>query len=85
MAIICKPTPHVSKIFVDALTLWGISFIMDRKWLAWPLIPGWKSDDSDIGWVEMVAVELALHAVITAGIQNTHLIFALIIQVLLVL
>jgi len=75
MAITCKPAPHVSEIFVDASTSWGIGFIMDGKWLAWPLIPGWKSDNCDIGWVEMVAVELALHAIITAGIQNAHLIF----------
>lgn len=75
MAITCKPTPHVSKIFVDASTSWGIGFIMDGKWLAWPLILGWKTDDRDIGWAEMVAVELALCAVIKSGIQNTHLIF----------
>jgi hypothetical protein len=75
MAITCKPVLHVSEIFVDASTSWGIGFIMDGRWLAWPLIPSWKSDDRDIGWAEMIAVELALCAIITAGIQNAHLIF----------
>jgi hypothetical protein len=75
MKVACAPTPHASEIFIDASTSWGIGFIMDGKWLAWELIPGWKTDDRDIGWAEMVAVELGLRAVIAAGIRSSHIIF----------
>jgi hypothetical protein len=60
---------------MDASTSWGIGFWMEGKWIAWRSIPGWKTDGRDIGWLEMVAVELALHAVIAAGYENVHLIF----------
>ena len=70
----CAPTPHPSEIFIDTSTSWGIGFVMDGKWLAWELIPGWKTDDRDIGWAEMVAVELGLCATIAAGIHSPHLI-----------
>jgi hypothetical protein len=75
MKVACAPTQHASKMFIDTSTSWGIEFIMDRKWLAWQLILGWKTDDRDIGWAEIVAVELGLHAVIAAGIRSSHLIF----------
>jgi hypothetical protein len=68
------PPPLASKIHVDASTSWGISFIMDNHWLAWHLLPSWHSDGRDIGWAEMVAVELALHSVIAAQYHSVHLI-----------
>jgi hypothetical protein len=61
------------KLFVDTSTSWGIGFILDDHWLAWQLIPGWKADDRDIGWAEMIAVELALHSLIAAGFSNCHI------------
>jgi hypothetical protein len=60
---------------MDASTSWGIGFWMEGKWIAWRAIAGWKSDGRDIGWLEMVAVELALTAVIGAGYKNVHLTF----------
>jgi hypothetical protein len=68
------PAPLSAEIHVDASTSWGIGFVMNDLWLAWPLIPGWHSDERDIGWAEMVAVELALHCIVTAGHRNTHVI-----------
>ena len=47
---------------------------MEGKWIAWQSIPGWKTDGQDIGWLEMVAVELALHTVIGAGFKDVHLV-----------
>ena len=73
--IMCAPTPHPSEIFIDTSTSWGIGFIMDGKWLAWELILGWKMDDWDIGWAEMVAVELSLCAIIATDICSSHIIF----------
>jgi hypothetical protein len=68
------PPPLHNEIHVDASTSWGIGFVMDNLWLAWHLIPGWQSADRDIGWAEMVALELALHSVIAAGYKCVHLI-----------
>ena len=60
---------------MDASTSWGIGFVMDGKWLAWELVDSWHGDDRDIGWAEMVAVELGIHALIAAGKQSTHFSF----------
>jgi hypothetical protein len=65
------PLPSPVAVFVDASTSWGIGFVMGESWLAWKLKPGWKSDDCDIGWAEMVAVYLALTALIAS---NAHFI-----------
>lgn len=72
--IVRPPDPLSSTLFVDASTSWGIGLILDGRWLAWQLISGWKSDDRDIGWAEMVAVELAIHTLVAAGFHSCHLI-----------
>jgi hypothetical protein len=69
------PTPINLQVCMDASTSWGIGLCIDGKWAAWRSIPGWKSDERDIGWLEMVAVELALHVIISSGLRNVHLIF----------
>ena len=68
------PAPSPFEIYVDASTSWGIGCVMDSKWLAWRLKPGWKTDGRDIGWAEMVAVLLALTALVARGISNAHFI-----------
>ena len=60
MKIIRPPTPLANNLFVDASTGWGIGLVLDGRWLAWQFQDGWKSDGRDIGWAEMVAVELAV-------------------------
>jgi hypothetical protein len=70
-----RPAPLDLLIYMDALTSWGIGFWMEGKWIAWRSIPGWKSDGQNIGWLEMVAVELALHAIIGTGFKDVHLVF----------
>ena len=69
------PAPLDLHICMDASTSWGIGFWMEGKWIAWRTISGWKKDGRDIGWLEMVAVELALTAIIAAKYRNVHLIF----------
>src|ERR1700677_1970617 len=66
--------PSPLEIHVDASTLWGIGFTMNGKWLAWKLKPGWKIKGHEIGWAEMVAVELSLTALMAAGYSNAHFI-----------
>lgn len=74
--IIIKSPPLACRtsIYVDAFTSWGIGLVTDGKWNAWRLIPGWKGDSRDIGWAEMVAVELALLSLISAGHSSKHFI-----------
>jgi len=68
------PDPSPFKIHVDASTSWGIRFMWKGQWLAWKLKAGWKGDGRDIGWAEMVAVELVLITLVAAGIYSAHLI-----------
>jgi hypothetical protein len=71
--IIRPPTPMTNDLFVDASTGWGIGLVLDGRWLAWEFQDGWKSDERDIGWAEMVAVELAIRTLITAKFANCHI------------
>jgi hypothetical protein len=72
--IVKIPEPLRSEIFVDASTSWGIGFVWENRWLAWKLLPGWKSEGREIGWAEMVAVELAYLTLVAAGFSNCHVI-----------
>jgi hypothetical protein len=75
MTLRSPPAPLDLFICMDASTSWGAGFWMEGKWIAWRCIDGWKSDGRDIGWLEMVAVKLALTAVIAAGYRDVHLLF----------
>ncbi|KAF5384772.1 hypothetical protein D9615_001263 [Tricholomella constricta] len=72
--IVRPPEPLDTLIYVDASTSWGIGFFLNGKWLAWELLPGWNCDGRDIGWGEMVAVDLALRAIIASGLRDCHLV-----------
>jgi len=72
--IIRPPKPLDTKLFVDASTGWGIGLILDGKWLAWQFKEGWNSEGREIGWAEMVAVELATRTLITEKYANCHII-----------
>ena len=74
MDIICPPPLSDTLLFIDTSTSWGISFMFESKWLAWELIPGWKTNDHDIGWADMVAAELALHALVAVA-RKTFILF----------
>jgi hypothetical protein len=60
---------------VDASTSFGIGFLADKRWLAWRLLPGWKTEGRDIGWAEMVAIDLGLRSLIHSGLNNVHIKF----------
>jgi len=74
MKIIRPPDPLNTALFVDASTGWGIGLILDGKWLAWQFKDGWNSDSREIGWAEMVAVELAIRTLITGKFSNCHIV-----------
>ncbi len=48
-------------ISVDASTDWGIGVVVNGKWDAWSLRPGWKSEGRNIGWLEALAVEFLVY------------------------
>jgi hypothetical protein len=68
------PDPMPDEIFVDASTSWGIGFTWQGHWLAWKLLPGWKAEGREIGWAEMVAVELAYLTIIASGLSQCHIV-----------
>ena len=62
--------PHISvdpDIWVDASTDWGMGVGLGQKWAAWKLKPIWKSDGWDIGWGELIALELAILLLMQVG------------------
>ena len=73
MKIISPPEPLENKVFVDASTSWGIGLILDDKWLAWQFKQGWQSEGYEIGWAEMVAVELAVRTLIAGKFTHCHI------------
>jgi hypothetical protein len=68
-----EPPPiQPDEIFVDASTSWGIGFVFQGKWLAWKYKEGWRAEGRNIGWGEMVAIELAIRTLATAGYRSAH-------------
>lgn len=74
MDIIRPPEPLTTSIYVDASTSWGIGLILDGKWLAWEFKNGWRTDGREIGWGEMVAIELAVHTLVAGKVANAHVV-----------
>lgn len=60
MPICHRPPASSCQIYVDASTSWGVGLVIDGRWQAWRLSSGWNTDGRDIGWAEMLAVEMAL-------------------------
>lgn len=60
------------RVFVDASTSWGIGLVVNGGWSAWYLQGDWRSEGRDIGWAEMVAVELAVRFLAAQGLRNTR-------------
>jgi hypothetical protein len=69
------PDPPPLSVFVDASTSFGIGFLADSRWLAWELLDGWRANGRDIGWAEMVAIDLGLRALVRSGLRDVHVRF----------
>jgi hypothetical protein len=72
MDVIRPPSPCANRIYMDMSTSWGISLWINDRWLAWKLKPGWQEEGKNIGWAEMVAVELALQTLVALGHRDQH-------------
>lgn len=66
--------PRDLDIWVDASTDWGIGLVWGNKWDAWTIVEGWKGHGRDIGWLEAVAVELAVMSLFLSGWSNCSII-----------
>jgi hypothetical protein len=66
------PNPSLAEFWVDASTSFGIGVVFDGSWNAWELHSGWKKHGRDIGWAEMVAIELGLLTAVAQGWSNAH-------------
>lgn len=62
--------PRDLGIWVDASTSWGVGIIIDGRWAGWRLVGGWHGESRDIGWAEMVAIELAACALECLGFAD---------------
>lgn len=71
--LISRGPPQDVDLWVDASTSWGVGLVFRDKWSAWTLVDGWKGNGRDIGWLEAVAVELAILTLFNAG--QTHTFF----------
>jgi len=69
------PSPE---IFVDA-SRFGIGFILNESWLAWsfnqghPDIPIGPDDNIVMSWAELIAAEMGILTLVTAGYRNTKI------------
>ncbi|CUA69255.1 ABC transporter B family member 6 [Rhizoctonia solani] len=72
-----KPHPPTApcEFFMDASTSFGIGVVCGQEFGMWQLAKGWSGSGRDIGWAEMVAVEIALDLAIHSGISNATIQF----------
>jgi hypothetical protein len=66
------PAASTIEFWVDASTSWGIGIIFNGEWDAWKLRPGWDKDGRNIGWAEIVAIELGLLFAVHNGCSDIH-------------
>ena len=70
LSIATPPPPLDLSIWVDASSDFGISLLFDQAWSAWHLVPDWRGPSRDIGWLESLAIELAVSLVIRRGFHD---------------
>jgi hypothetical protein len=51
--------------FSDASSRVGIGIVIQERWRAWRLIPGWNQEGRDIGWAEAIGFELLIRTLLT--------------------
>ena len=72
-SLLVKPPAATSiEFWVDASSLWDIGIILDNEWDHWRLCPNWDRDGRNIGWAEIVAIELGLLFAIHQGYTDVH-------------
>lgn len=68
-----RPPPLSSiEFWVDASSSWGIGVVFEGEWDAWKFKAGWDRSGRNIGWAEIVAIELGLLFAVHQGFSNVH-------------
>jgi hypothetical protein len=68
-----KPPPvSPTSFWVDASSSWGIGIVFGTRWDFWKLSKGWDKEGRNIGWAEMVAIELGLLFAVHMGYSDVH-------------
>ncbi|OBZ73565.1 hypothetical protein A0H81_06526 [Grifola frondosa] len=58
--------------FSDASSGVGIAIVINGRWRAWRLLPGWKRDGREIGWAEAVGFELLVQTILQHNDEHPH-------------
>ena len=66
------PPTSTIEFWVDASSSWGIGVVFGHEWDSWRLSPGWDKDGRNIGWAEIIAIELGLLFAINRGFSDTN-------------
>jgi hypothetical protein len=64
------PGPHPvtnCSAFSDASSGIGIGIVIQGRWRAWRLVPGWNQEGRDIGWAEAIGFEFLVRTLLTAS------------------
>ena len=61
-------------IWVDMSTDWGIGLVVGQLGASWRLSPSWSSHDCNIGWLESVALEIAIYWLCVNDFHDTDVI-----------
>jgi hypothetical protein len=51
-----------------------VGVVFDGTWESWELTPGWQAEGQEIGWGEMLAIELGLRLAIARSYSSIHFI-----------
>jgi hypothetical protein len=68
------PPPSSIEFWVDASSSWGVGVVFGDLWDAWSFSPGWDVGGRNIGWAEIVAIELGLLFAVHKGYSDIHFI-----------
>ena len=72
-SILSRPPPFSPvEFWVDASSSWGVGIVFGGEWDAWQFVTGWNTDGRNIGWAEIVAIELGLLFAIHRGYSDAH-------------
>ena len=72
-SILSRPPPlSPVEFWVDASSSWGVGIVFGGEWDAWRFVNGWNTDGRNIGWAEIVAIELGLLFAIHRGHSDAH-------------
>ena len=50
--------------FSDASSTTGLGIVIGNQWCTWRLLPGWQDQGRDIGWAEVITMELLVKSIL---------------------